>query len=89
MFKILIILIIFAGILSIAVSITKTTAGCPKEKIIYRYIPRTFEEEQNEPVYVSDIFNSMFTQQSPWVRSVNDFDTRKMEMINKYFISQY
>ena len=82
-------IIIFFGILSIAISITKTTSGCPKEKIIYRYIPRSFKEEQEEPVYVSDIFETMFTQSSPWVRSVSSFDDRKAEAINKYFISQY
>lgn len=72
-----------------AVSITKNTNQCPAEKIIYRYIPRTFDEEQGEPVYVSDIFKTMFTQDSPWVRSANTYDARKLEEANKYFISQY
>ncbi len=87
--KIMMILIIFLGILSIAVAIARTTAGTPERQIIYRYIPRSFNEEQNEPVYASDIFGSMFTQTSPWVRSSGSFDSRKMEAINKYFISQY
>ena len=82
-------IIIFLGILSITVSVVKTNQNCPGEKIIYRYIPRTFEEEQSEPVYVSDIFGAMFKQDSPWIRSMNDVDTRKHEAINKYFISQY
>ena len=43
---------------------------------------------KNQPVYVSDIFKTMFTQPSPWVGEVNDVDTRKREQINKYFISQ-
>lgn len=29
-------------------------------KIEYRYIPRTFKEEQEEPVYASDIYSNMF-----------------------------
>ena len=37
-------------------------------KIEYRYIPRTFEEAQNEPVFSSDIFKSMF-------EGDNDFTT--------------
>lgn len=57
-----------------------------QEKIIYRYIPRTFEEEMNEPVY--DIFNTMFNQPSTWIGEVSDLDTRKREQINKFFISQ-
>lgn len=36
-----------------------------KEKIIeYRYVPRTFEEEQKEPVMVMDLFYKMFQQSS-------------------------
>lgn len=89
MTKHLVIIIIFIGILFMTVSIVQTTQKCPQEKIIYRYLPRTFEEEQDEPVYVSDIFYSMFTQDSPWVKSINSSDTRKSEEINKYFISQY
>lgn len=63
--------------------------SCPPREIIYRYIPKTFEDEQNEPVYPSDIFKNMFTQQSPWIRSVEASDVRRSEAINKYFISQY
>jgi hypothetical protein len=58
------------------------------EKVIYRYIPRTLEEEEKEPAYVSEIFASMFTQPSTWIGSVNDLDTRKKELINQYFVSQ-
>jgi hypothetical protein len=89
MTKYLVIIILFIGILLIAISLTQSTQKCPPEKIIYRYLPRTFEEEQDEPVYVSDIFNTMFTQESPWVKSINSYDARKAESVNKYFISQY
>ena len=87
--KLLMLIIIFLGILSITVSIVKNEQKCPKEKIIYKYLPRTFEEEQSEPVYVSDIFRTMFSQESPWIRNLNGIETRKNEAINKYFISQY
>lgn len=87
--KFLMILLIFFGIIFIVISLTNTSNQCPPPKIIYKYIPRTFEEEQNEPVYVSDIFKTMFTQQSPWVRSIEDLKQKKTTSINKYFISQY
>jgi hypothetical protein len=85
-------MIIFIGIMSITISLTTNINNdkkCPKEKIIYKYIPRTFEEDQDEPVYVSDIFQTMFTQDSPWVRSINSIDSRQQESINNFFISQY
>jgi hypothetical protein len=59
-----------------------------KEKIIYRYIPRSLKEEQKEPISVSEIFGPMFNQPSTWIGGLNDLDTRKRESINQYFISQ-
>jgi len=90
--KNVLIFIIFISILCITIGLTLNINSYlqqPRETIIYRYIPRTFQQEQDEPVYVSDIFESMFTQDSPWVRSINSIDNRRQEAINKYFISQY
>ena len=78
----------FLGMVLITFSSINQQNNCPQQQIIYKYIPRTFEEEQNEPVYPSDIFKTMFTQQSPWVRSIQGADARRTESINKYFISQ-
>lgn len=86
--KIMIIILMFLGILFLAISITRDSQQCPPPSIVYKYIPRTFEEEQNEPVYVSDIFSTMFSQPSPWLVSIGNIDRRKQEEINKYFISQ-
>jgi hypothetical protein len=37
---------------------------CPVQTTKYLFVPRTFEEEQNDPVKVSDVFKSLFEQQS-------------------------
>ena len=63
-------------------------AQCDK-KIIYKYIPRTLEEEETEPIFVSQIFAPMFTQPSVWIDSIYEDDKRKTENLNKYFISQF
>lgn len=84
----ILLLLLMLGIILIIVEITRVDRNCPKQKIIYRYIPRTFEEEQNEPVYPSQIFNSMFTAPSQWVRGISDYDYRKNEAVNNFFISQ-
>lgn len=60
-----------------------------EQKIIYKYLPRTLEEEQTEPIYVSQILSPMFTQPSVWIDSINEDDKRKTETLNKYFISQF
>ncbi len=87
--KIALLILIFIGILLITINILKTEQTCPKQQVIYKYIPRTFAEEQEEPAYVSDIFKVMFSQQSPWVYSISNIDRQKQEEINKFFINQY
>jgi len=85
---ILLLLILFIGIIFIVIDTVRVYQQCPKQQIIYKYVPRTFEEEQKEPVYVSDIFRAMFSQPSTWIQATNDLDTRKREKINQYFASQ-
>ncbi len=90
MLKALIIFILFVGILFVVIEVTRinaqTNGGDPH--IIFKYIPRTFEEEMIDPVPVSDIFETMFSQPSPWVGSIRTYDRRKQERINKYFVTQ-
>ena len=40
---------------------------CPPPVVEYRYIPRTFKEEQENPAKVSEIFNNMFEEPSAWI----------------------
>lgn len=88
MYKTTILIILFLGMLSVAVELVKTYNKAPKTRVEYRYIPRTYEEEITEPVFVSEVFDTMFSQPSPWILSVREYDQRKQENINKYFISQ-
>lgn len=59
-----------------------------KNKIIYKYIPKTLAEDEESPIYVSEIFKTMFSQPSVWIDSINENSIRKNENINKYYISQ-
>lgn len=59
-----------------------------EQKIIYKYLPRTLEEQETEPVYVTQIFKTMFTQPSVWIDSTYQDTIRRTEQINKYFITQ-
>jgi hypothetical protein len=82
------ILFVFIGIILIIIDLMRENRVCPKEKIVYKYIPKTFEEEQQEPVYVSDIFKTMFSLPSPWIVSINENKKAKEENINNFFVSQ-
>lgn len=85
--KSLIIILTFIGILAVTVGYVNQIKKCPPPKVEYRYIPRTFEEEQENPPKVSELFNTMFSQPSPWIRGVLA-NTPKNSDINRYFISQ-
>ncbi len=62
--------------------------GGGNKKIVYKYLPRSLEEEQESPVFVSQVFKAMFEQPSVWINSIKDDYVRKNEVLNKYYISQ-
>ncbi len=87
-YRTLILFIFFFGLVLVISEIISNIRETPKERVIYRYIPRTFDEEMDEPVFVSDIFETMFTQPSTWIGGYNDVYNKKRENINQYFASQ-
>lgn len=40
-----------------------------KDTITYKYLPRTFKEEQETPISVSEVFKDMFLKDTTRVRS--------------------
>lgn len=86
--KLVLIILVICAIVCITTNIVLLNLPTPQTQIIYRYMPRTFEEEQNAPPNVSEIFKTMFTEHSPWINSIMDYDRRKQEAVNKYYISQ-
>jgi len=78
------------GLVVIIISLVKAYNNCPPEKTVYRYIPRTFIEDQENPVPLDDIFYTMFNNPSPWIASV-DVQRRKSDIaenLNKYYVTQ-
>ena len=59
-----------------------------QEKVVYKYIPRTLVEEEESPIYVSQIFKTMFSQPSTWIDSIDADAIRRQEQLNNYFVSQ-
>lgn len=57
-------ILLFIGLYVLYISIKGITLVCPKT-VEYRYVPRTFEEEQRDPVKPSVIFGDMFKNQQP------------------------
>jgi hypothetical protein len=59
-----------------------------KQNIVYKYIPRTLKEDEESPIFVSEIFKTMFTQPSVWIDSINIDQDRMKNKIDKFYISQ-
>jgi hypothetical protein len=57
-------LLLLIGIYILYISINSVVLVCPKT-IEYRYLPRTFEEEQKEPLETHALFADMFKLQQP------------------------
>jgi len=89
MYRNILVIILFIGILFIVIDLVRTETVCPQNKIIYRYIPRTLDEELDSPAFVTDVFKTMFSQPSPWIKSIDNMMLRKREDINQFFISQF
>lgn len=87
--SIIIIIIIIIGFIFLYIDLyNRFNEKSNEEKIVYRYVPRMPEDEMVDQIFPSDIFETMFSQPSPWLVSINDLDARKSEEINKYFVSQ-
>jgi hypothetical protein len=81
----------FIGFIFIIIYLTKilTYTRCPKDKVVYRFIPRTLDDQILLPVPLDDVFSDMFTKPSPWVGSLNVYDKSSREKLRDTgFISQ-
>lgn len=89
MIKNILMLLIIIGLIFVIIEVVRTERKCPDNKIVYRFIPRTLDEEQNSPAFATDVFRTMFSQPSPWVKSVDNLLLQKREDINQFFITQF
>lgn len=59
-------LLLFAGFALLISGVVSQEREPQPPRVEYRYIPRTFKEEQEEPVKVSEIFEDMFSKPNVW-----------------------
>lgn len=86
--KSIVVLSFFIAILMIVIGYVNQLKKCPPTKVEYRYIPRTFKQEQDNPVRPSQIFSKMFEEPTPWVGGTTLSSGPRKTSINRYFISQ-
>ena len=82
--KTIILLIAMAGIILVAVGYVQNNPQCPPPKIEYRYVTKSFNDEQNnqEPLLSVAGIDKMFEKDSPWMDAKNmsgaQFNTQPM-----------
>lgn len=86
--NIIFLFLLFFAIIIIVINLTKLNFKCPEAQIVYRYLPHKILDQQFLDNMPTDLFKQMFTQTTPWVSSVMDYDRYKSESVNHYFISQ-
>ena len=67
--------LLFIGIIFVTVGYIQEQKNSVLPKIEYRYIPRTFEEEQLNQEPINSIFGSMFTDRDPRSKQYGYIDT--------------
>ena len=70
--KSLALLLLFIGIILVVIGYTKNTDKCPKPKVEYRFVPRSFFEEQLSPDNVTKQFQNMFGNNDPWLSTSDE-----------------
>lgn len=81
--KSIILVMAIIGIILIAVGYVKNNLQCPPPKIEYRYISKTFDDEQNvnTPILSVGGMYSMFENDSPWIAD-NSYATQDIKYKN-------
>ena len=81
----IVILLLLLGVIMIAVGYVKTNQECPPPVVEFRYVPKTFEQEQDLPVPLLSIYGKMFNNASPWQVTqgyADQVNTRKLSDTN-------
>ncbi len=64
--KSLVFLFLLVGFVLVVIGFVKTNQDCPPPIVQFRYIPKTFNQEQSVQQPISSIFGTMFDNVSPW-----------------------
>jgi Zn-dependent M28 family amino/carboxypeptidase len=70
-FKFILVLLIFASSMMTVAGLVSSDNEV-KKVTEFKYLPRSFKEEQDNPVPLMDIYYKLFNNGSPWVNNFTD-----------------
>lgn len=81
MLQLVLIILILIGIIIVIISILKDIIKCNNNKIVYNYIPQTYEDEKNSLMYTDDIYKVLYSRPSNWIESINNYEIKEYNNI--------
>lgn len=84
--KLIAVILLITGVALVVITLSNQST-CPPPQVEYRFVPRTFKEEQESPIKASEIFSSMFERPTPFLNRPSGRTVTKSN-INRFFISQ-
>jgi hypothetical protein len=76
-------LLFFIAVICVVYSLTKAYNQCPPPEIKYKYIEKTFAQQQDNPNELNKIFGPLFNNPSPWVGYPIGIDESDYENISQ------
>ena len=73
--KSILLFVFLLGIFMVLFGYSKSYQKCPEPQIEYRYIPRSFYEEQMSPSDIFKSFNGMFNNKDTWFSYPTNVDS--------------
>jgi hypothetical protein len=82
---------LFIGLILITVGYVRQETRDKPPRVEYRYVPRSFKEEQAEAKPVLSVFGTMFNDRGPWERQQGFVDTYPWQrnLINSRVVQPY
>jgi len=82
--KSIVILLLIIGIIMIVMGYNREYSKCPNPIIEYRFIPRTFYDEQLSAPNLMKQFSSLFEDENVWLKDRNIKDPKSGSTENFY-----
>jgi len=83
--KSFIILLFIVGIVITTIGYMENYKNCPLPKVEYRYIPRSFYEEQVSSVNLKNLYSDMFNEPDTWSK----YPLGSIQSIDSYNSANY
>ena len=81
----------FIGLIMIVVGYLQSENINKPDRVEYRYVPRTFEQEQASQPPILSVFGTMFSDRGPWQKNNSFVDTYpwQRQLINSRIVHPY